>query len=132
MSWRAVSIDGGHELGVYNRTPEKLKPLTDRGAKALSSIKDAANFGAAVFTMLTDDAAVLDVVTKPGGLKDSLPKGGVHICAGTHSVAAIVKLTKLHADAGQVLIATPMLGRPEVVTAGHADDGDRRAAKDKR
>jgi 3-hydroxyisobutyrate dehydrogenase-like beta-hydroxyacid dehydrogenase len=113
-------VDGGHEVGVYNRTAEKLKPLTDRGAKALSSIKDAANFGAAVFTMLTDDAAVLDVVTKPGGLKDSLPKGGVHICAGTHSVAAIVKLTKLHTDAGQVLTATPMLGRPEVVAAGQA------------
>jgi 3-hydroxyisobutyrate dehydrogenase-like beta-hydroxyacid dehydrogenase len=113
-------IDGGHEVGVYNRTPEKLKPLTEHGAKALSSIKDAATFGAAVFTMLTDDAAVLDVVTKPGGLKDSLPKGGVHICAGTHSVAAIVKLTELHAAAGQVLIASPVLGRPEVVTAGSA------------
>ena len=45
-------VDGGHEVGVYNRTAEKLKPLTDRGAKALSSIKDAANFGAAVFSQL--------------------------------------------------------------------------------
>jgi len=113
-------IDGGHEVGVYNRTAEKLKPLTDHGAKAMASIKDAANFGAAVVTMLTDDAAVLDMVTKAGGLKESLPKGGVHICAGTHSVAAIVKLTKLHGDAGQALIASPVLGRPEVVTAGSA------------
>jgi len=113
-------IDGGHEVGVYNRTAKKLKPLTDHGAKAMASIKDAANFGAAVVTMLTDDAAVLDMVTKAGGLKESLPKGGVHICAGTHSVAAIVKLTKLHGDAGQALIASPVLGRPEVVTAGSA------------
>jgi len=113
-------IDGGHEVGVYNRTAKKLKQLTDHGAKAMASIKDAANFGAAVVTMLTDDAAVLDMVTKAGGLKESLPKGGVHICAGTHSVAAIVKLTKLHGDAGQALIASPVLGRPEVVTAGSA------------
>jgi 3-hydroxyisobutyrate dehydrogenase-like beta-hydroxyacid dehydrogenase len=113
-------IDGGHEVGVYNRTAEKLKPLTDHGAKATPSIQAAANFGAAVFTMLTDDAAVLEVVSQSGGLKESLLQGGVHVCAGTHSVAAIVKLTKLHADAGQFLIASPVLGRPEVVTAGAA------------
>jgi len=113
-------VYGGHEVGVYNRTAEKMQALTDHGAKALSSVKAAANFGEAVFTMLTDDAAVMDVVTQSGGIKESLPKGGVHICAGTHSVAAITKLTALHSDAGQVLLATPMLGRPEVVAAGGA------------
>ena len=61
-------IDGGHEVGVYNRTAEKLKPLTEHGAKALTSIKAAATFGDAVFTMLTDDAAVTDVVEQPGGI----------------------------------------------------------------
>jgi 3-hydroxyisobutyrate dehydrogenase-like beta-hydroxyacid dehydrogenase len=113
-------IAGGHEVGVYNRTAAKLKPLTERGAKAMPSIKAAATFGEAVFTMLTDDAAVVEVVTGPGGLRESLPQGGVHLCGGTHSVAAIQKLTALHRDAGQVLIATPMLGRPDVVGAGAA------------
>ena len=59
------------------------------GAKPLDSIKAAANYGEAVFTMLADDAAVLDVVSQAGGLLQSLPKGGIHICAGTHSVACI-------------------------------------------
>ncbi len=113
-------IEAGHEVGVYNRTPDKMKPLVDAGAKATESIKAAANFGEAVFTMLTDDAAVLDVAGRPGGIKESLPKGGVHICCGTHSVAAIEKLKVLHAEAGQTLIAAPILGRPEVVTAGNA------------
>jgi 3-hydroxyisobutyrate dehydrogenase-like beta-hydroxyacid dehydrogenase len=113
-------LAGKHEVGVYNRTKDKLTPLTDAGAKAMASIKDAANFGPAVFTMLTDDAAVMEVVTGSGGLKEALPRGGIHICAGTHSVAAIQKLNGLHGEAGQVLIATPVLGRPEVVTAGQA------------
>jgi 3-hydroxyisobutyrate dehydrogenase-like beta-hydroxyacid dehydrogenase len=113
-------IEAGHEVGVYNRSPEKIKPLADAGAKPVASIKAAATFGEAVFTMVSDDTAVLEVVNQPGGIKESLPKGGVHICAGTHSVAAIQKLTQLHADAGQVLIATPMLGRPDVVAAGNA------------
>jgi len=113
-------IEAGHDVGVYNRTPDKMKPLTDHGAKPMASIKAAATFGEAVFTMLTDDAAVMEVVARPGGIKESLPQGGVHICAGTHSVAGIEKLEALHRQAGQILIATPMLGRPEVVAAGNA------------
>jgi len=113
-------LDAGHEVGVYNRNAGKAKPLVDAGAKAVSSIKAAAQFGDAVFTMVSDDAAVLQVVGQPGGLKDSLPKGGIHICAGTHSVGAIQKLKEIHAEAGQFLIASPMLGRPEVVAAGQA------------
>ena len=113
-------IEGGHDLGVYNRTAEKLKPLIALGAKALDSIKAAANYGEAVFTMLADDAAVIDVASKQSGLVESLPKGGIHICAGTHSVACIADLKALHDKAGQVLLATPMLGRPEVVLSGQA------------
>ena len=113
-------IDAGHDVGAYSRTAEKLKSLTDLGIKPLESIKAAANYGEAVFSMLADDAAVLDVVNQAGGLLASLPKGGIHICAGTHSVAVISKLKALHEGADQVLIATPMLGRPEVVASGQA------------
>ena len=113
-------LDAKHDLGVYNRTADKAKPLAEAGAKVLGSIKEAATYGDGVFTMLADDAAVEDVVTRDGGLLQSLPRGGIHVCAGTHSVACIQKLKKLHTDAGQVLIATPMLGRPDVVSAGQA------------
>jgi 3-hydroxyisobutyrate dehydrogenase-like beta-hydroxyacid dehydrogenase len=113
-------LDGGHDLGVYNRTPEKLKPLIGLGAKALDSIKAAASYGEAVFTMLADDAAVMNVASKPAGLVESLPQGGIHICAGTHSVACIAELKERHGKAGQILLATPMLGRPEVVLSGQA------------
>jgi 3-hydroxyisobutyrate dehydrogenase-like beta-hydroxyacid dehydrogenase len=113
-------LDGGHDLGVYNRTAEKLKPLIEAGATALNSIKAAATYGEAVFTMLADDAAVVEVASKPAGLLESLPPGGVHICAGTHSVACIAELKERHDKAGQVLLATPMLGRPEVVLSGQA------------
>src|SRR6202050_3607716 len=79
-------IEGAHEVGVFNRTPEKLKALIERGAKPMASIKAAATFGDAVFTMLTDDAAVTGGVEQPGGIRDSLPKGGVPIFARTPSI----------------------------------------------
>ena len=78
-----------------------------RRRQADGSIRHAAKFGEAVFTMLADDAAVLEVAGKTAGLKDSLPPGGIHICAGTHSVAAIAKLTAIHAEAGQILPSSP-------------------------
>jgi 3-hydroxyisobutyrate dehydrogenase-like beta-hydroxyacid dehydrogenase len=113
-------LDAKHEIGVYNRTPEKAKPLADAGARLLPSMADAARFGEGVFTMLADDAALEDVVFQPHGLIASLPKGGVHICAGTHGMAAIRKIKAAHAEKGQALVTAPMLGRPDVVAAGQA------------
>jgi 3-hydroxyisobutyrate dehydrogenase-like beta-hydroxyacid dehydrogenase len=113
-------LDAGHDVAVYNRTGDKTKPLTDLGAKAAGSIGDAAHFGSVVFTMLSDDVAVMDVVGQPGGLRDSMTKGTIHVCGGTHSVAAIGALQELHRIAGQTLIAAPILGRPDVVAAGNA------------
>jgi 3-hydroxyisobutyrate dehydrogenase-like beta-hydroxyacid dehydrogenase len=108
-----------HDVGVYNRTVDKLKPLTDAGAKALGSIADAARYGEVVYTMLADDAALEDVVFSQG-LLDALPKGGVHVCAGTHGIPVIRRIKQAHAGKGHALIAAPMMGRPELVTAGTA------------
>lgn len=109
-----------HEVAVYNRTPGKTQELASAGAKSVATIKDAATFGDAVITMLADDAALRDVANQNGGLLASLPKAGVHICAGTHSVAAIQELKAAHAKAGHVMIASPILGRPEAVAGGTA------------
>jgi 3-hydroxyisobutyrate dehydrogenase-like beta-hydroxyacid dehydrogenase len=111
-------LEGKHDVGVYNRTPEKLKPLAEAGAKVLSSVEEAARYGDVVYTMLADDDALMRVSF--GGLVAALPKGGVHVCAGTHGIPAIKTLKQAHAEKGQVLVAAPMMGRPELVTAGTA------------
>ena len=111
-------LQAGHEVAVFNRTPAKAKPLADAGAKVVASIGEAAAFGEATFTMLTDDAAVAEVVRQEGGLLNSLPKGGIHICSGTHGVGVIRELTAAHKEKGQILVTAPILGRPEQVLAG--------------
>ena len=60
--WSAALLDAKHDVGVYNRTPEKAKPLADAGAKVLCSIAEAAHYGDVVYTMLADDDALEDVV----------------------------------------------------------------------
>lgn len=111
-------LDAGHELAVFNRTPEKAKALAAAGAKLAGSAAEAARFGEAVFTMLTDDAALDEVARQPGGLLEALPKGGIHVCCGTHGVEAIRRLDAAHKEQGQALVAAPILGRPEQVMAG--------------
>jgi 3-hydroxyisobutyrate dehydrogenase-like beta-hydroxyacid dehydrogenase len=108
-----------HEVGVYNRTPEKVKPLADAGARIVGSVADAARYGDVIYTMLADDAALEDVVFRQG-LLDALPKGGIHVCAGTHGIPVIRKIKEAHVSKGHSLIAAPMMGRPELVTAGTA------------
>jgi len=113
-------LKAGHEVAVFNRTPEKLRSLSEAGAKIAGSIAEAARFGDAVFTMVADDPALKDVAEQKVGLLESLPASGIHLCAGTHGVALINALNAAHAKAGQTMIACPMLGRPEVVEAGQA------------
>ena len=113
-------LEAKHEVGVYNRTAAKAKPLADAGAHIVGSIADAARHGDAVYTMLADDAALEDVVFQNGGLLASLPNGGIHVCAGTHGIPVIRKIKAAHAENGQHLVCAPMLGRPELVSSGTA------------
>jgi hypothetical protein len=69
-----------HEGRLYRPGPHgrrDVAPAARRrlfGAKPAASIGEVSNFSRAVFTMLTDDAAVLEVVSQPGGLRETLPK----------------------------------------------------------
>jgi 3-hydroxyisobutyrate dehydrogenase-like beta-hydroxyacid dehydrogenase len=69
--------------------------------------------------MLADDAALDDVMVRQG-LLDALPKGGIHVCAGTHGIPIIRRIKQAHADKGHLLVAAPMMGRPELVSSGTA------------
>ena len=108
-----------HDVGVYNRTAAKAKALADAGAEILASVAEAARYGDVTYTMLADDAALEDVMLRQG-LLEALPKGGIHVCAGTHGIPVIRRIKQAHADKGQALVAAPMMGRPELVSSGTA------------
>ena len=52
MAARLMEV--GHTLTVWNRTPDKAKPLADAGAKLVATPEDLAEHCEAVITMLTD------------------------------------------------------------------------------
>jgi len=109
-------VGGEHELVVYNRTRSKADELERRGAKVAGSITEAAAGRDVVFTMLTDDKALREVVD--AGILDALPNGAIHVPMGTHSVNLLGELERVHKDKGRVLVAAPVLGRPDAAAAG--------------
>jgi 3-hydroxyisobutyrate dehydrogenase-like beta-hydroxyacid dehydrogenase len=111
-------LGGGHDLTVYNRTKEKARDLEAAGARVAASIADACRGRQVVITMVSDDTAVKEVAIGPAGVRDSLGSGAVHLCMGTHSVAAIQLLVKAHDEARQLFVAAPVLGRPDAAAAG--------------
>ena len=111
-------LDGGYELTVWNRTPEKTAELAERGARVASSVAEACAGAEAVLTMLANDEVLLEVALGPGGIVESLESGAIHVVMGTHGIGAVRTLTERHADAGQVLVAAPVLGRPDAAAAG--------------
>ncbi len=110
-------LAAGHEVTIFNRTPEKTAPLLDKGARPAARPVDAAN-GDAVVTMLSDDSAVEAVVYGDGGLGENLREGAVHISMSTISVALSKRLAEAHEKAGQRFVSAPVFGRPEAAAAG--------------
>jgi len=104
-------LAAGHALRVFNRTPEKTKPLVERGAEAVKTLAEASEPGGVVFTMVTDDAALHDIVASDGFLERL--RGGVHVSMSTVTPKAARAAAKRHADAGSDYVAAPVFGRPQ-------------------
>jgi 3-hydroxyisobutyrate dehydrogenase-like beta-hydroxyacid dehydrogenase len=110
---------GGHDLIVYNRSPEKAKPFAEKGVAVAGSIAEACAGREVVITMLAHDEALEGDALSDGGIAASLPKGAIHLAMGTHGVHVMKTVGAAHAAAGQILVAAPVLGRPDVAAAGN-------------
>ena len=109
-------LGGGHDLVVYNRTRAKCAEVEKAGAKVAASMAEACKGRDAVISMVTDDKALAEVVKE--GVVPGLPKGAIHVAMGTHSVAALREIQGAHDQGGQILVAAPVLGRPEAAAQG--------------
>ncbi|MFI4867791.1 MAG: NAD(P)-dependent oxidoreductase [Steroidobacterales bacterium] len=109
-------VKAGHEVTVYNRTPERARALATLGARVAQRVADACR-GEAVITMLANDEAVRSVVFDQDGVLASAGRGAVHISMSTISVSLSGQLAAAHAAAAQRFIAAPVFGRPEAAAA---------------
>ncbi|MGF6924395.1 NAD(P)-dependent oxidoreductase [Paraburkholderia sp. 40] len=108
-------LKAGHQVRVWNRSPEKAQPLAGLGAQVVATPAEAFA-GDAVFSMLADDAALREIIT--ASLLEHAPRGLIHANMATISVALAEELATAHASRGVHYVAAPVLGRPDVAAAG--------------
>jgi len=111
-------LEAGHDLSVFDAVPAQSSPFGTAGARVASSLADLCFGRDIVVTMLVEDKAVGEVALGPGGICESLPPGAIHLLMGTHGVAMVRTLEARHAESRQVLVAAPVLGRPDLAAAG--------------
>lgn len=102
-------VKAGHDVTVWNRSPDKADALVAAGATLAKTPADAAQ-GEVVMSMLADDAAVEAVVYGEGGIRGS---PALHVSHSTISIALSDRL-----DAEGHYIAAPVFGRPPAAEAG--------------
>src|SRR5256885_8806822 len=82
-------LHSGHELTVWNRTPDRAKPLVAAGATVARSPAEAGAGAAFAITMLATPEALTEVVLGKQGLVKGLGPGQVYIdmsTVGPHTV----------------------------------------------
>ncbi len=124
-------LEAGHDLTVFNRSPEKTKDLAAAGAQVTANAGAACVGREIVVTMLSDDVALEEVTFGDGGIHGSLPQDAIHMVMGTHGTSAIRAAYERHQRKGQHLVSAPVLGRPDAAAAGQLGivlAGDKSAA----
>jgi 3-hydroxyisobutyrate dehydrogenase-like beta-hydroxyacid dehydrogenase len=108
-------LKAGHDLTVWNRSPDKADALVAEGARRAATPADAAS-GDVVHTMLADDKAVEAVAFGPGGIL-AAPNRPIHVSHSTISLPLAERLRTAHDDQGSVLVSAPVFGRPAAAEA---------------
>lgn len=107
-------VKAGHDVRAWNRTA--IAPDTVPGMTLLDDAAEAFQTEVA-FTMLSDDAAIREVIIGPA-LLERARAGLIHVVTSTISVAFADELARLHERAALGYVSAPVLGRPNVAAKG--------------
>ena len=117
----------GHQLNVYNRTPEKAAPLMAAGVRLCASPGEACGDADAVVSMVADDAASREIWFGADGVlaamaaragSGTLGRGAFAIECSTLSHEWVMELSAAGRSRGLRYIDAPVTGLPDNATAG--------------
>jgi 3-hydroxyisobutyrate dehydrogenase len=103
-------MEVGHDVHVWNRTPEKTEPLASAGAKVAASPAALAGACDAVITILTDGAAIEQVYNGPNGLLSGEVKGKLLIEMSTVAPKVETDLAPKVRGKGAIFVECPVGG----------------------
>jgi 3-hydroxyisobutyrate dehydrogenase len=103
-------LEVGHALTVWNRSPEKTRPLAEAGAAVAGAPAELAGQVEVVITILTDAAAIDAVYGGPAGLLGGDVAGKLFIEMSTVRPETEVALAKRVRQKGAMLVDCPVGG----------------------
>jgi 3-hydroxyisobutyrate dehydrogenase-like beta-hydroxyacid dehydrogenase len=103
-------LKNGYELIIYNRTEEKMSFLREQGATVAHSPRDVAQKSEVVFTMLTADAAVEEVILGENGVLEGAEPGLIVVDSSTISPATSKKVAEELARLDVEMLDAPVTG----------------------
>jgi 3-hydroxyisobutyrate dehydrogenase-like beta-hydroxyacid dehydrogenase len=111
-------LDARFPLVGYNRTAAKAQGLVDAGMRLAKSPRDVAEQADAIFTMVTDSAALEAVTGGPDGILAGLGPGKTYVEMSTVSPDVTRRLGGEVAARGAAMLDAPVSGSPITLEAG--------------
>lgn len=112
-------LAAGHNVTVYNRSPERAEEVVVKGATRAATIADAVRGANYVMYCLADDGAVEQVVLGPGGVAESVAQSSLVIDLSTISPELGMREHEEYARRGVRFLDAPVFGsRNEAADGG--------------
>jgi 3-hydroxyisobutyrate dehydrogenase-like beta-hydroxyacid dehydrogenase len=112
-------LAAGHELVVYDRTRDKTGPLAQRGAKVAATPRQLAEGRDFVFSSVTNDAALEQVMLGPDGALAGARAGTTVVDMSTVSPGASRRLHQAARSKGVSALDAPVSGSTLQAEQGH-------------
>ena len=113
-------LGAGHQVVGYNRTPDKAGELVRAGLGLLGTPRAVAEASDAVFSMVTDDAALRAVALGADGVVAGLAPGKIYVEMSTVSPAVTREIGAAVAARGAAMLDAPVSGSTITVEQGQA------------
>ena len=103
-------LKSGFDVIAYNRTQEKLERFVSQGGKAAVSAEEVSENSDVIFTMLTADSAVEEVVFGEKGIIKGVKAGQIVIDCSTISPNTSIKVAQELGKLGVEVLDAPVTG----------------------
>lgn len=113
-------LNAGHTVVGYNRTPAKARALVDAGLRLEKTPRAVAEAAEAVFSMVTDNAALRAVALGPDGIVAGLRRGTTFVEVSTVSPLLVRELAEPVAARGAALLDAAVSGSTISLETGQA------------
>ena len=111
-------MDKGYELTVFNRTVEKTRTLTEKGARLAHSVSECVCGQDAVITIIGYPKDVEEVYLGEGGVTENAKQGTLIIDMTTSAPSLAVKIYEKAKDKGLYALDAPVTGGDTGAKAG--------------